>query len=261
MNYENEEKEDDPDAFTGDILDVHIQAAKRYGVEPVIHPKDFMYWATVHGLPPAEAHPRSAMNYFEGGSACAHRIASIIGEPAFRSRKTRLLEFASGYGRVSRHLNKYPHIELVCSDVHENATDFLHKSLGLKAFTSATHPDDFSHAEKYDVTFVLSLFTHLPKHTFGLWLSRLYETVTPGGRLIFTTHGQTHLPPGMEWPSDGFMFTEVSEQKDLDTGEYGSTITNPDYVFSEIRTSTGSSRISFEQMGYATQDLWIVHRT
>jgi hypothetical protein len=43
MNYENEEKEDDPDAFTGDILDVHIQAAKRYGVEPVIHPKDFMY--------------------------------------------------------------------------------------------------------------------------------------------------------------------------------------------------------------------------
>jgi hypothetical protein len=65
----------------------------------------------------------------------------------------------------------------------------------------------------------------------------------------------------MEWPSDGFMFTEVSEQKDLDTGEYGSTITNPDYVFSEIRTSTGSSRISFEQMGYATQDLWIVHRT
>ena len=51
MNYENEEKEDDPDAFTGDILDVHIQAAKRYGVEPVIHSKDFMYWATVPGLP------------------------------------------------------------------------------------------------------------------------------------------------------------------------------------------------------------------
>ena len=77
MKYENEGKEDDSYAFTGEILDVHIQAAKRYGVEPVIHPKDFMYWATVHGLPPAEAHPRSAMNYFEGGSACAHRIASI----------------------------------------------------------------------------------------------------------------------------------------------------------------------------------------
>lgn len=106
MKYENEGKEDDSYAFTGEILDVHIQAAKRYGVEPVIHPKDFMYWATVPGLPPVEAHPRSATNYFEGGSACAHRIASIIGAPAFRSRKTRLLEFASGYGRVSRHLNK-----------------------------------------------------------------------------------------------------------------------------------------------------------
>ena len=45
MKYENEGMEDDSYAFTGDILDVHIQAAKRYGVEPVIHPKDFMYWA------------------------------------------------------------------------------------------------------------------------------------------------------------------------------------------------------------------------
>ena len=47
MKYENEGKEDDSYAFTGEILEVHIQAAKRYGVEPAIHSKDFMYWATV----------------------------------------------------------------------------------------------------------------------------------------------------------------------------------------------------------------------
>jgi SAM-dependent methyltransferase len=252
-----------PHAFSQEILDTHILPAKRHGVEPHIHPQDFMYWYTVDYAAPANAHAAAAINYFDGGAEHAHKIVGIAEMPALAKKKIRLLEFASGYGRLSRHLKKYSNLDLVCSDIHQEAIEFLSNSLGVRAFVSHSQPAAFLHEGKYDVTFVLSLFTHLPKLTFGHWLTKLYETVNPGGRLIFTTHGVSHLAsaPGLELPSDGFYFSAGSEQKDLNPSEYGVTITRPDYVFAAIRECTASNNIFFEQEGFGTQDLWIVYRT
>ena len=264
-----ETKEQSRDAVTvgvlsQEILDNNCAAAKRYGVEPAVHAADFIYWFHV-------AHPVHEFVvvpirlYFDEGAKSAHKLVAIIDSQGLRGEeKVRLLEFASGYGRLSRHLKQYPHIDLVCADIHNDAIEFLVNTIGVKAFISNSQPEEFLYEEKFDVTFALSFFTHMPKVSFGHWLGALYKTLNPGGRLIFTTSGYGILPevPGVEIPPDGFLFMEVSEQKDLDVREYGSTIVKPEYVIAQIIENTHSDHIVWRQSNWdQRQDLWIVHRT
>ena len=81
--------------------------------------------------------------------------------------------FASGYGRVSRHL-RLPD-NMTCCDIHADAVDFLRDKIGVKAIIFKTDPSDFQLEEKFNFSFVLSLFSHLPSDLFGRWLERLYS--------------------------------------------------------------------------------------
>lgn len=248
--------------FTQKMLDLHSISAKRYGVEPTVHAADFMYWFHVGNA----CHPSvdtPIRYYFDDGSVSAHKLAAIIkSEGLGGEEKLKLLEFASGYGMVTRHLKRYPHLALVCSDIHQEAIDFLQNTLGVGAFLSSSRPEEFQSEEKFDVTFALSFFTHMPKASFGRWIGALYQTLKPGGRLIFTTHGYATLAdmPGAEIPPDGVLFFPSSEQKDLDPEEYGVTIVKPEYVMAQIMENTSSKQVTYKHAGWWTkQDIWIVH--
>ncbi len=247
-----------------EILSHNSAAARLHSVESAVHPADFIYWFHVaHPSNPSVGAP--IRHYFDEGAKSAHKLVSIIDVvDRNNEKKVHLLEFASGYGRLSRHLKRYPHIDLCCSDIHEEAIDFLSNTLGVNAFLSHSEPEQFETKEKFDVTFALSFFTHMPKATFGRWMRALYQTLNPGGRLIFTTHGYANLAdvPDVEIPSDGFLYLEMSEQKDLDLDEYGVSITKPEYVMAQIIEHTGSHHIVCKQSNWdEKQDLWIVHRT
>ena len=142
--------------FSQEMLDNNCAAAKRYGVEPAVHAADFTYWFHV-------AHPVHEFVvvpirlYFDEGAKSAHKLVAIIASQGLRGEeKVRLLEFASGYGRLSRHLKQYPHIDLVCADIHNDAIEFFVNTIGVKAFISNPQPEEFLYEEKFDVTFALS---------------------------------------------------------------------------------------------------------
>ena len=101
-----------------------------------------------------------------------------------------VLEFASGHGRFTRHLVKALGAgRVTVSDVVPGAVAFSTRHFGVQGFVSTAEPAALRWPGRYELVFVLSLFSHLPRATWGAWLRRLWEAVAPGGALVFTTHG------------------------------------------------------------------------
>src|SRR5262249_49917485 len=124
------------------------------------------------------------------------------------------------------------------------------KGLASRPVSPPTHaPQNFCVDKKYDVSFALSFFSHMPETTWPHWLAALLETVKPGGLLIFTTHGRASAKFfGEPVLSDtGFWFRAESEQKDLEVSEYGQTIVTPGYVFQQISTLPTAWPCFFQQ--------------
>jgi SAM-dependent methyltransferase len=251
------------DLFTEDVLSMNRIAAERQDVASVIHAKDFMYR---YMLAPSRASPGHAINYyFEDGGRSARKLADMIAALGYGDgRSVKLLEFACGYGCVSRHLKKHSQLDHVACDIHPEAIDFLAYQIGVKAMLSAHVPEQFKPPEKFDVIFALSFFTHMPKSSFGRWLQALFGALTVPGYLIFTTHGYKHFENAgiapADVPADGFWFRPDSEQNDLDAAEYGASITTPDFVIGEIYRQLGAPIVSYQQNGWWQQDVWVVKR-
>ena len=242
--------------FTGSVCTACVNAAQRWGVSPKIHPEDMIFRYLM-------SRPE---HYFNDGATSAQKLRAILAEDCHvevNGGNLRLLEFASGYGRVTRHLKKsMPLRDLVACDIHPQAIRFI-ESLGVKAVQSASRPEDLHFDNGFDVVFALSFFSHMPKNTFGRWLRTLAAAVVPGGFLIFTTHGllsQKRIPK-CAFDDEGFYFGPMSEQKDLSTAEYGVTVVKPQFVYDQIAGLPDLALQVFrEGFWWEHQDTYIVRK-
>ncbi len=155
------------------------------------------------------------------------------------------LEFASGHGRFTRHLVKAMGAERVTvSDVVKDAVDFSQRTFGVQGFVSTSAPEALVWPQRYDVVFVLSLFSHLPRSTWARWLTRLYDGVAPGGVLVFTTHGQRATAfDNVTLDDEGFFFAPSSESNAIDRFEYGTTFTSEEFVRARIAETVGADAL------------------
>lgn len=240
--------------------EAEVQAA-RFGVAPNIHLDDFMFQfirtRTFKGI------WRTMEYYFEDGAKSARQLRELCTELGFGERFS-LFEFASGYGQVSRHLvAQMPQAQITSCDIHEIAVEFIDTFLGGRAVLSNSVPEKLDAGGVYDVVFALSFFSHMPRSTWGRWVSALYNAVAPGGCLIFTAHGHPSNRdrfPNVQVPEDGFWFNPISEQKDLSTAEYGHTIALPHFAIPEIKKATGSENIDHREEFFWKQDVYIVRK-
>jgi len=245
-------------------LAIAPEVASRYGVRPDVHPQDFIFRFIL--TQPRLAVLENAVDYYFGdGARSAARLRLLLEEICgWRGRRIDLLEFASGYGCVSRHLAKIlPEVNVTSCDIHAAALEFLSHALGLRVIPSTSVPEQFIAPEAYDAIFALSFFSHMPKQTWGRWLRALMSRLKPGGALIFTTHGLVSLDRagGIPLDSDGFGFVPASEQKDLDTAEYGGACTAPAFVFREASVPCDGRIVYFrEGVWWEHQDLYVVKR-
>jgi SAM-dependent methyltransferase len=243
--------------FPADLRGPSQTIANTLGVSAAIHPADHIFWWQYDD--PAQTDKLAvAHSYLTGGAQTAGVVKALIGQ--YRSTDTpfTMLEFASGYGRVTRHWrNVLPHAHVLACDVHSEAIEFLDR-LGLPAAPSAVVPEQLRLGHKFDVVFALSFFTHMPRHSWGRWLRVLAGHLAPNGLFIFTTHGVPSLAQmGVRaLDEDGFWFASFSEQKDLNTAEYGATATSLSYVLRQMRTSDLDLRY-FREAGMGYQDLYI----
>ena len=238
-------------------------AAIRHGVAPDIHPEDFIFQFLIQNQSFTSKY--DAINYYfaDGAKSCGLLLSLIADYLGSNSTPIRVLEFASGYGCVSRHLSKQSGYEYTPCDIHSAAVDFINASLGMKALQSAHRPEDFTPPQKYDVVFALSFFSHMPDRTWGRWLGALLGSVRPGGLLIFTTQGRLSAQffgsPATD--GNGYWFKAESEQKDLDVDEYGQTIVTPGYVFRRVSAYVDAQPAFFKEgFWWKHQDVYVIRK-
>jgi SAM-dependent methyltransferase len=204
---------------------------------------------------------RALFQYFQSGASIADSLGQVLRWRFADPGKTvRLLDFASGYGRVTRFLlREVPPERVWVADVYAGGVRFQEERFGVHGLVSAIRPEDFACAERFDVILVTSLFTHLPEERFVAWLRVLLGLLIPGGLLAFSAHSPEVLPAGVEMPAGGFLFQPVSESGSLDKSDYGSTWVTGAFVRSALERAIGSN-ISLHHIERALcnfQDLYL----
>jgi hypothetical protein len=198
--------------------------------------------------------------YYRSGASIAAVLLQVLrwrfGEAA---RVPALLDFASGYGRVTRFLlGEVPAAAVTVADVLPGAVAFQRRTFGVRAAPSSPRPEELGVHGPFGAIFVTSLFTHLPEGRFVPWLAALLARLAPGGVLAFSTHDVQLLPPEQRG-SGGFVFQPHSEIATLAVEDYGSTWVDEPFVRSALAAS--GKRCSAVRLPRALcnyQDLWVV---
>ena len=154
------------------------------------------------------------VEYFRTGMAIADAHAQILRSRFRDLAAISLLDFASGYGRVTRFYRSLLEPSRICvADLQEDAVDFQRRTLGVEGFVSRVDPNDLAVARRFDAVFATSLFTHLPAGLFEAWLQFLLRLLRPGGILVFSTLDRA-LHDGGAPPGDpAFHFERRSESR------------------------------------------------
>lgn len=195
------------------------------------------------------AHPSSLnpiRDYLADGWRTLSELVLLLEEvnhPLLRTQS--MLEFASGHGRFTRHLVKVLGADrVVANDVVVDSVDFARKAFGVEGFVSASVPEQVQWERKHDLVFVLSLFTHLPASTWSRWLRCIYDMVSPGGVLVFTTHGAEAVrKQNVTLDENGYFFVASSESNAIDGQEYGTTFTSEAFVRARIAETLPEARL------------------
>ena len=207
---------------------------------------------------------RALFAYFRSGLSIADSMTQVLRwRFGGMANVGSLLDFASGYGRVTRFfLRDLPAERVWVSDVYADGVRFQEERFGVQGIVSTVRPEDFSASERFDAITVTSLFTHLPDQRFVDWLRVLLGLLRPGGVLLFSAHGPEVLPLGVPMPETGMLFQQQSESTSLDTSDYGSTWVTEDYVRAAVaRAADGPASVHRLLRGLCNyQDLYVVTR-
>ncbi|HED65104.1 MAG TPA: class I SAM-dependent methyltransferase [Planctomycetes bacterium] len=246
-----------------DSIERRVQEAwcDAQGIDVVdcIHPEDEMYLLNDSMRPEG---PRRRAEYMRTG----YEPVLVLDHVLAHSGRTwadigRLLEFACGFGRTTRFLiQRVPAERIVSSDLLPGSVEWVTDRFGVSGLPSSPDPEKLELGGPFDLIYVGSLFSHLPRGRFEAFLRSLFEALTPEGLLVFTTHGADKIESMPKDPS-GFTFHRESESRSLDVDEYGSTFVAP-RVMAEIASGLGIRHIArVDRHLWACQDVWFASRT
>jgi hypothetical protein len=138
------------------------------GVNAALHEKDYILRFLLEN--PAFTNQDSALSYyFQDARKSAKQLSRLVSDELglFGEHGFSMLEFASGYGCVTRHLPAVMSSwQIVSSDIHVEANAFNAENFGVEVLQSTTSPDDFPRHRKFRLVFALSFFSHMPPDTW-----------------------------------------------------------------------------------------------
>ncbi len=162
-----------------------------------------------------------------------------------------VLEFAAGFGRFTRHLVKVLPGRVTCSDVMPGSVAFLREQFGVESFQSSHDPEQVVAPAKYDLVFVLSMFTHLPTRMWAPWLRALQRTVKPGGLLVFSVHNEDVAKEiDVVFDEEKTHFIASSESPSIDAETYGTTFTTKKFVDDSVSSVFGVKPLLYKPQGF-----------
>lgn len=213
------------------------------GLELAIDDRDEMLRFLIDGMDGDR--DKALFAYFRTGLSIADALLQVLRwrfpEGVGRNGAGKVLDFASGYGRITRFLvREIPAERLWVADVYAGGVRFQEERFGVHGVVSSMRPEDLDLGETFDAILVTSLFTHLPEERFLAWLRVLLARLEPGGVLVFSTHHPSLLAPCPPMPESGLLFQEISESGSLDTSDYGSTWVTEQFVHGSVARAAES---------------------
>jgi SAM-dependent methyltransferase len=209
--------------------------------------------------------------YFSSGATAVSDFEDML-DKAGRSydQVDSLLEFACGYGRMTRFLvHRMPRHKITVSDIDVRAVDFTTRTFGVRGFYSTAEAKRLTWNARHDVIFIASLFSHLSRPFWESWLPRLVELLEPAGLLVFSTHGSYALSllgaettPCLEETVPGFWFTRSNETYGrLPTDYYGTAYVSDDYVRAFVSSHRLGEMVAFHPAKlWEFQDLYVLRK-
>ncbi len=212
---------------------------------------------------------RAVSMYYFRGEANVSEVENLLlhlGSPLRESDS--VLEFACGYGRLTRHfIRRISPSRLTVSDIDHAAVDFTRQSFGVEGFYSSREPEKLDHDRRYALIIVVSLFSHLPAESWPGWLRRLEEMLKPQGLLVFTTlpwdTGGDPVPDEEKEAFElGFLYTERNETRGrLGGEEYGTAFVTKDFVTKAVSDNLTAGLIKHAPRALnGVQDIYVIQR-
>jgi SAM-dependent methyltransferase len=203
--------------------------------------------------------------YFLSGQKALVSLKNILADQGMSFKDTTsLLEFASGYGRITRFLvTRIAPQKITVSDIDSAAVRFNSATFGTSPLVSTQNPSNFICTRKFQLIFVASLFTHLNYALWVPWLKRLYELLEPGGLLIFSTRDLQHysLNDYIEFIEDGFAFEKSNETLGrLKVNTYGTTLVTEGWVRKTIQDHECGELRAYYPHKLWQQDIYVIKK-
>jgi SAM-dependent methyltransferase len=190
----------------------------------------------------------------------SHRqIIDLFFEGGFHGQ---VLEFASGFGRVTRFLSAFHGPgKVTAAEIQEPALRFVAKQFGVRTIRSTHTSLDIEPDQRFGAVIAHSFFSHMHDRRFRQWLARLYRMTERGGIFVFSVHDESLIPESERDPS-GMAFRTGSESDRLDRQEYGSSWVSEDFVRRAVAESCPGALLYRWPRGLANyQDLYIATAT
>lgn len=212
---------------------------------------------------------RAASLYYLRGESNVSELENLLtglGSPLHEADS--VLEFACGYGRLTRHfIRRIGPSKLVVSDIDQRAVDFVRESFGVAGFYSSREPEKLTDDRRYELIIVVSLFSHLPAGRWPGWLRRLEEMLKPHGLLVFSTlpweTGGAPVPDEQKEAFElGFLYSERNETRGrLGGGEYGTAFVTRDFVTRAVSENLTAGLIKHSPRALnGVQDVYVIQR-
>jgi len=175
----------------------------------------------------------SVEGLLESGAGHAKIIREMLARSGVRVEDfSAILDFGCGVARLLRHFNDLPSTELYGTDYNPELINWCKRNLPFVHFEVNKLTGGMPYEnEKFDLVYLLSVFTHLDEAQQLFWLDEFARVLKPRGYLYFTMHGKSqfsaHTPEEAELFASGELVTRID-------GEAGSNLFNSyaskDYV-------------------------------
>ena len=133
--------------------------------------------------------------FLETGRLAAEQIRELLakhGAPVEQAGA--LLDFGCGCGRVIRYWRSFESTRVVGTDYNAELVEWCAANLPFASFTqNALRPPLPFASESFDVAYALAVFTHLGEELSRAWIDELARVLRPGGHLVISTAGRSHL--------------------------------------------------------------------
>jgi SAM-dependent methyltransferase len=200
------------------------------------------------------------VNYFRCGLTAWRLLRDVLAWRFADCDDARILDFAAGYGRMTRFVvAERPAGSVSAAEIDPAAVEFQRRRFGVPAYPSGYRPEELAIGDRFDCVFAGSLFSHLPAPLFAAWLARLLARVAPGGVLVFSVHGEERMLPGRAMPAAGLYFEATSETATLDGAQYGTSWVREDFVAAAV--SRAAPALAYRRLPRAlwhSQDVYVV---